>query len=203
MAKRFSYYEDWKNEPLYCLKCGWTGTFESGEVELYTELMDCSCPRCSWPDSRILAIVTYPTLEETDANLDRLTDAERESFLQNKKWWERFERLCLVVPDQLPDLPGDKLILTWDFVEDERGEQWTKILCGRQMVWREPAVWEGCERFVEIVQILQQRYGHRVKDLAPTQRSKLFLLGDQNRAVSVVAEARCRLAESATRAEGS
>ena len=70
-ARHFDYYSNWKTEVLTCPKCGWTGTFEQGSVEYYEELMDCSCPVCSWPEAPMLAIVSYPTMEETEANRDK------------------------------------------------------------------------------------------------------------------------------------
>ena len=188
MAKQFDYYDDWQSEPVCCPTCGWTGTFESGKVEFSRDLADGSCPRCD-VDSPILVTVRFPTPQESEPAPEQFTEAQWALYLQRKKWWERFERLRLAAPEQLPDIAGDELILTWDLVGDG-GEQWTEISCGPQPVWREPAVWEGYARFIEIAQILHQRYGHRIKDLAPTQRSRLFLLGDQIRAIRLVAEAR-------------
>ena len=61
-AQRFNYFDDWKTEILECPKCHWRGTFEQGSVEYYYELMDCSCPKCHVFGTRMLAIVSYPTL---------------------------------------------------------------------------------------------------------------------------------------------
>ena len=77
-ARKFSYYSDWEGEILTCPQCGWQGTFNQGDTELYEELMDSSCPQCD--EAPMLAIVSYPTLEETRANLDKLSPEERERF---------------------------------------------------------------------------------------------------------------------------
>jgi hypothetical protein len=77
-GKNFGYYDDWRNAALTCPQCGWTGTFEQGSVEHYSELFDCSCPSCPWPESPILAIVSYPTIEESEQNSEKLSDSERE-----------------------------------------------------------------------------------------------------------------------------
>jgi hypothetical protein len=59
-ARLFNYHEDdWRNEVLTCRKCGWTGTFEEGSTEVYSELMDCHCPKCHGEDETMLAIVSW------------------------------------------------------------------------------------------------------------------------------------------------
>jgi hypothetical protein len=69
-ARHFDHYFDdlWKTEVLECPKCHWLGTFEQGTVEYFDQLMDCHCPRCSSLEAPMLAIVSYPTLEELRAN---------------------------------------------------------------------------------------------------------------------------------------
>jgi hypothetical protein len=71
-ARHFNYFDDlWKTEVLQCPKCHWLGTFEHGSVEYYDDLIDCHCPKCNVFDAPMLAIVSYPTLEEARANSDR------------------------------------------------------------------------------------------------------------------------------------
>jgi rubrerythrin len=76
-AKHFDYYENWKTEILTCPKCAWSGTFEQGSLEYYHDLMDSSCPVCGASDAPILAIVSYPTIEEADAHHGILSDSEK------------------------------------------------------------------------------------------------------------------------------
>ncbi len=59
MARHFESGDAWETTALVCPNCGWTGTFNQGDVEFYEALMDSSCPKCPWPDDPILAIVTY------------------------------------------------------------------------------------------------------------------------------------------------
>ena len=84
-AKHFSYYDDWKNEILICPNCGWSGTFMQGSVELYSELMDSSCPVCEYLESPMLAITSFPTLEEMEANFDRLSEEEKAELARIKQ----------------------------------------------------------------------------------------------------------------------
>jgi hypothetical protein len=74
-------------------------------------------------------------------------------------------------------LEGENLILTWDQLEAD-----SIILHGDQVIWREKTGWEVYERFEEIVDILNQKYDKRLKDLVPTPRSLYALYGDSTRA---------------------
>jgi hypothetical protein len=179
-AKHFNYYDDWKNEILTCPKCGWSGTFEQGSTEYHRELADSSCPRCAWSDAPMLAIVSYPTLEESEANFDRLSEGEKVALADRKQFLSEFDSRCLKSPDQLPDLAGSQIILSWDFVESEtpQNTRTTVIRYGEQVVWSEPAIWEGYERFEEVVSILKRKYGERLVDVVPTTASEMYLYGD-------------------------
>jgi hypothetical protein len=83
----------------------------------------------------------------------------------------------LTAPDQLPDLPGETLILTWDQIDAD-----SIVLQGDRVLWRERTGWEVYERFEEIAGILKQRYGKRLVDIVPTPRSLYALYGDSTAA---------------------
>lgn len=113
MVLRFNYYDDWRSTVLECPKCGWRGACEEGACGNYDDLVDCCCPKCE--DSPMLAIVSFPTFEETETNLDKLTPSEREHFRTAEDRWRRWEAGKLESPSQLPELEGDgPLELTWD-----------------------------------------------------------------------------------------
>ena len=83
----------------------------------------------------------------------------------------------LTSPGQLPELDGEKLILTWDQIEAD-----SIILSEDRVIWRERTGWEVYERFEEIAGILKEKYGRRLKDIVPTPRSLYALYGDSTRA---------------------
>jgi len=85
--------------------------------------------------------------------------------------------LTLHSPDQLPDIPGDELIFSWDQLESE-----SIIRHGDRVIWQETTGWEVYDRFVEIVEILKQKYGRRLADVVPTLRSEYALYGDAAKA---------------------
>jgi hypothetical protein len=178
MARNFNYYDDWRATTLECPRCGWKGTFDEGSVELHDELMDSSCPRCPWAEAPMLAIVSYPTIEEGERNLSRLSAAEKNELAARKQAREHWYKVRLKSPGQLPELDGPHFELEWDFVEDETGKV-TVLRYGETVVWREPAIWEGYDRFAEVVLILEQRYGPRLTDVVPTSASELYLYGDK------------------------
>ncbi len=196
MARRFDYYDDWKSKLLTCPKCGWSGTFEQGAVEYFEQLMDSSCPACKWPHAPKLAVVSFPTLEETEANFEKLSDAEKASLAERKEFLAELERTRLKSPDELPDLAGSEIVLSWDFYEDESGASWTLIGYADQVVWSEKAVFEGAERFCEVVDILKQKYGERLADVVPADISGMYLYGDRLSSIEMVEQARASLRRS-------
>jgi hypothetical protein len=95
--------------------------------------------------------------------------------------------------DQLPDLAQDKVTLVWDFVEGNSDSASTTIRLGDRVVWAEPAVWEGAERFAEVVAILKQKYGDQLIDVEPTKASGFYLFGDRLTSFDRVNEVRRHL----------
>jgi len=83
----------------------------------------------------------------------------------------------LYSPRQLPDLGGERLILTWD----QDGAD-SIVRHGDTTVWREHTGWEVYDRFAQIAAILKHKYGSRLVDLVPTPESRHALLGDSSAA---------------------
>ncbi|MBM4035296.1 MAG: hypothetical protein FJ291_26425 [Planctomycetes bacterium] len=192
-ARSFGYYDKWRDEVLVCPRCGWRGRFEEGSVEYYETLMDCSCPSCE--ESPMLAVVHYPSGEQSRAHWDHLTEAEKQSVARREKWEAELEASSLKSAEQLPDLPGRRLRMTWDFEAREGGGHQTVIKCGDRVVWREPAIYEGYRRFAEVVVILKSKYGERLLDVEPTDESGYYLYGDRLSSPGIVEAARAQLAE--------
>ena len=188
------YYDDWRERWWQCGDCGWQGLgSELKTGEMFRELMEMECPGC---DERLL-IVSYPTLAESRANWSRLSEGERAEVEAIELFNRRFESSSLRAASQLPELAGDELVLDWDFAGTDpqtagggQASPETVIRHGHLEVWREPALWEGYERFVEVLGMLRERYGARLKDLVPTAASELFLYGDRLASPSLVRKAR-------------
>jgi hypothetical protein len=191
MARHFGYYDDWKTPILVCA-CGWTGTFEQGSVGHFEALMDSSCPRCE----KMLAIVPYPTIKESEQHWDQLSDKEKQAVSARKRFLADWEAASLKSTDQLPDVEGEAVSIAWDMVGREgdaregRERLYTVLRHGEQELFREMACWEGYERFQEIVKILQAKYGSRLVDVIPTRAATTYLYGDSLAAIQMVQEVR-------------
>ena len=136
-TKHFNYFDDYKNLILECPKCHWLGTFEQGSVEYYAELMDCHCPKCDVLSTPMLAIVSYPTLDEARANADK--PGIREWVQQIDAGLDKFAREKLREPGQLPGIDEHSFTLVWDNDHSSPDDQRTLIKYGEVIIFSEPA----------------------------------------------------------------
>jgi hypothetical protein len=172
--KHFNYYDDWKSAVLECPRCHWSGKFSEGLVGYYKELMDSTCPKCDFAHAPMLATVNYPTLEEMRSSGDPSAVLQAGVMEQLRK---NYEAQKLKSSGQLPDLDAPSFALVWDFIEDH-DEHRTVFRYGDRVLFSEPAVWEGYQRFEEVCKIVREKYGSKVTDLVPTSASELYLWGD-------------------------
>jgi hypothetical protein len=175
-ARLYRYFDGYRSETFHCPSCSWAGGFEQLEQEQYRDLFDGSCPQCE----KMLMIVSYPTAEEIrKAAADGNEKAQQmlPAAKQREDLDAAFDSDGLKNADQLPDLPGNELEFQWD--QEQDGEKnLTIIRSGEIVIWIEPAFYEGWPRFNQIKEILKARYGNRFKSLKPTERSELYLYGD-------------------------
>lgn len=132
-------------------------------------------------------------MAETETNLNKLSEQEKDDFAKRKQFLAEVERTSLKSPDELSDLPESEIVLLWDFKEEQDGTSWTVIRHGDQILWTERAVYEGAERFMEVMEVLRQKYGNRLVDLCPTEASSLDLYGDRIRTIDWIEQARASL----------
>jgi hypothetical protein len=192
MSTKFNYFDDYKSAILECPTCHWKGTFEQGFVEYYAQLMDTTCPRCDILKAPILAIVSYPSLEEARANSDR--PGIREWVQQIDSRLDLFEAQKLRTVEQLPEISEDSFTLIWDFECEEHGNNARTLIKHQGVtIFSEPGRWECCERYEEVAEILRAKYGGRIKDLLPTLKSEYCLCGDDGKSYDFVDQVRLRL----------
>jgi tetratricopeptide (TPR) repeat protein len=174
-TRRMTYWDYDPEARLICPQCGWTG--RGGDHERrFTELLDVRCPRCE----RMLLIVSHPTIGETRAAAaagNRRAQADLADVGRREAYLTRAEGLQLTDPNQLPDLPGDRIVIDWDF-EKRDGECWTVLRHDGIEILREPACYEGHRRFAAVFELLRKRYGSRLAAVRPTPSSKMYLNGD-------------------------
>jgi hypothetical protein len=154
------------------------------------------CPVCE----ECITVVLHPTFEEARANWDKVSEWDRKNIKAAEAFQAEFKRRKLREPAQLPDIAEPSFTLSWDFV-DEGSHRETLIKCGEKIIFAEPALWEGYERFVEVAEILRARYGAALCDLMPTAVSELYLYGDYSGSSRVVAAARKRIFDISSKEE--
>jgi len=188
--KDHNYYGNWKQESIGCPECGWHGVGDAcARGELFPDMFELCCPACG----KSLTAVLFPTIEESRQNGDKLGETDRLAIDYIEMRRADVSACSLKNADQLPDIEEKEFSLTWsvegsDLVED------TVISLGDRCLWREPSGYENYWRFIEIAEMLKQRYGSRVKDLVPTRESELSLYGDRLSSPQMVEVARGKLA---------
>ncbi|OKL39989.1 hypothetical protein [Pontibacter flavimaris] len=184
MALRIN-FADYKSSPLSCPACGWKGEGKDTCQNAGGTVMDLECPNCF----KMLAIISFPTYQET---LNRGSEADRQAALREINFREKFRRMSLKNPDELPDIEGSTISFTFRSVSI-KGEDYSIIEHQEQEIWREPMVWEGYGRFLEIGRILKARYGARMVDLVPDETAETFLYGDWLQASDLITAFRQQL----------
>jgi hypothetical protein len=165
------YTEEWMKKDYTCSGCSWSGTGgDAARGVLYQgKFLELTCPTCS----EFLDVLILPADKGCAHSREGLSEeqlkAKEEADEQERQYLEK----CLTSVDQLPELPDGEVTLSWDMVLDQN-----QIRNGETVLWSEPALYEGFARFEQIALILKEKYGSRLKDLEPTDRSKLFLYGD-------------------------
>jgi len=185
MALNFKYFNGWKGADLLCPRCTWTGRIDLQRTHVYEDMFCFSCPACG----RLLAAVDFPAEHEMREHWDELSEAERLHYSQRPDPVDESAIPDLSDPSQLPDIDDDPLVLVWDL---ERGP-YTLIVHDGRTIWRERASYEGAWRFGEVVDVLKAKYGERLKDLVPTEYSRLYLFGDDWDAPAALDEFRRRM----------
>lgn len=184
-ATLFHYYDDWKNAILTCPKCGWTGKIEEGDIEYFNELFDCSCPKCVYPDSPMLAIVSYPTIQESRQNWDKVSERDRAAIEYREVLQDRWNKMSLKSSEELPDIEEEEIVIDWDVCEYDSWQYVVLSYKGKRL-WMEPAFYEDYHRFKDVVNILKEKYGKHLKDVVPTRASWYHLYGDKLSAPDIV-----------------
>lgn len=183
------YYDNWREEEFDCPACKWHGLGNALMLGDYNwECAERLCPACE----ELITMVLHPTIEEACANWDKVAEWDRRNIKAAEARQADFARQKVREPAQLPDISDASFILQWDFVDDGSRRE-TLIKHGGNVVFAEPALYEGYERFIEVAEILRSRYGATVRDLIPTQRSEIYLYGDQSSSPGMIAAARQRI----------
>jgi len=165
------YYEGWKEQGFNCGECGWGGNGDSCKPGImYRKVfLELYCPSCD----EVVDIIDFSSSKGCEKGHCEPSSEEKSALAEHEELEARDVALFLQSPDQLPDLPDDNFVLSWD---QQKGD--TLIMKEGLVIWKEPVRYEGFTRFEKIALLLKEKYGSRIKDLTPTEQSKLFLYGD-------------------------
>ncbi|HET6420923.1 MAG TPA: hypothetical protein VFG19_12235 [Geobacteraceae bacterium] len=180
------FYEGWQEKEYSCGICDWKGNGgESSRGLFYRKMyLELFCPGCN----SFLDLIIFPESAGCDAMSETLAEEQKQALLEQEEQMRQYRERCLKAPDQLPELTDEEFVLLWDQVEGD-----TQIRNGDLVIWSEPVAYEGFERYERIALILKEKYGARVRDLQPTDRSMLFLHGDFASSLDFVAKVRKEL----------
>ena len=84
--------------------------------------------------------------------------------------------------DQLPPIDNNIFKIYWDFDFYERA---TLLKLEDSVIWKEPVTENGYERFHKVGGILKSKYGKRLIDLVPQERSFDKLIGEPWQKISI------------------
>lgn len=168
---------DWSANVQYCPDCDWSGKGDDAQMrECLSEAADYECPKCG----HYFGFFVFPTIDEV-LNDPRSTKEDRLAAQYILAYREEFERLKFTRGSVLPEIRSDAFKLIWDF-EDRGGPGFgrcdTLVRFGDVVLFREPVLYECYERFIEVAELLRERYGEALLDLVPEPRSTLYLYGD-------------------------
>jgi hypothetical protein len=155
MAK-FRFY---KGQSFSC-KCGWNGTgeqaHEGGDSSSCFPLL---CPTCGkyldWID----------ILESVEETLKYGTEKDKEEALKRQAFFKRVIAAELKSCDQLPEIEADEIVITLHEEEPvDGGDAYIVLSYQDKELWREVRSFEYYTRYLNLGELLKQKYGSRLVD---------------------------------------
>ena len=180
----------WEEMSFHCDHCGADATgSQLGSGEIHDTFFEKTCPRCG----EMVAMITRPHISELLTNLDRIPGERHAEILAFAESCRQWHAAKLHREEQLPDIAADHLVLVWD--EDHATSE-IEVRCGEREIYRGPTSWEYYDYFIEACKVLRRKYGDRLHDVVPTERTFQGLWGDRLSAPCKVDEMRRRPREN-------
>ena len=186
--------DPWQDLLYRCPHCGQEAPGKDlAPGDVHDTLFAVDCPACG----NTVATIERPLVNDLLANIDNLPpeiQGEVRSFAEQCAQWQKEKLHCV---EQLPDIALDHIVLVWDadYNGDETTELNTEIVirCGEREIYRGPSSWEYYEYFTDACKVLRRKYGDRLHDVIPTERTLNAMWGDKLRAPDIVDAMRERI----------
>jgi len=161
--------------------------------DLHQSFFTKECPDCA----HNVVSIALPHVTEMLETLDDPPPTTREdvfAFAGQSTQWQK-EKLYRI--EQLPAIDLDHIVLIWDADDEgqERSEPNAQIIirCGEREIYRGSASWGYYAYFIDACKVLRRKYGNRLHDVIPTERTLSVLWGDEIRAPEIVEGIRERI----------
>jgi hypothetical protein len=186
--------DPWQDMRFLCPHCGReTPGKDLATGNMHDTFFSCDCPACG---NNVVSI-ERPHVTELMNNIDNLpteTAVEVRTFAEQCARWQKEKLHCV---EQLPDIDLDHIVLVWDADRNghENTELYTEIVirCGEREIYRGPSSWEYDDYFIDACKVLRRKYGNRLHDVIPTERTFCAMWGDKLRAPEIVEGMRERI----------
>ncbi len=186
--------DPWREMLFRCENCGLESLGKDLDPgDLHQSFFTKECPDCA----HNVVSISLPHVTEMLGDLGDLTPETREevfAFAGQSTQWQR-EKLHRI--EQLPEINLDHIVLVWDTDDEgqERSEPYGQIIirCGEREIYRGPSSWGHYAYVIDACKVLRRKYGNRLHDVIPTERTFSALWGDELRAPEIVEGMRERL----------
>lgn len=179
--------DPWQDMLYRCANCG-RETLGKDLIsgDLHETFFTRECPACG----NNVVLIEIPHVTEMVANLENLPLETREEVIAFAKQCTQWQREKIHSIEQLPEIDLDHIVLIWDadYEGNESSEKYARIVirCGDREIYRGPSSWEYYDYFIDACKVLRQKYGDRLHDVIPTERTLTALWGDKLNAPYIV-----------------
>ena len=164
-----SQYYTYKKQNYSCKKCKWKGLGEqtqSGDI-INWDSIQILCPQCY----NLITVVMFPTFEET---MEYGSEEEKVSARERQDFLTRLHASQLKKAGQLPDIEASEIIISLREEAKTDGKDGYIVLYWKEKeLWREIRGWEYYERYLELGNILKEKYGSRLIDFEADETTDL------------------------------
>ena len=165
MAQFYNYKEkkSYKEIDFVCKSCNWQGIGEQAKVGMASSSgFPVLCPKCDGYIEWIDSTVSIDELLQYGSEKDKTNARKRQDFL-NRVWAAELKN-C----EQLPDIEANEIIFTLHEEESAGDADSHIILCyGGIEIWREVRSFEYYSRYLQLGELLKEKYGNRLVDFIP------------------------------------